>query len=337
MNRTLLGSKILWRPITLVIVMFCTPLSYANTNEIEKTSKTEASLIHFLIPGSKGGGWDTTARETGKALLSSKQVGRVYFENFVGAGGGRALMDLVNNPDKHTNTLMVQSTPLLLRNLTGVIDLGYRDIIPISILIAEYQVLVVPIDSPFNTVADLVKAIANSPVRNPVLGGSSLGSLDHVTLALIAQAGQLPISKLRYVPTNGGGDAMSQLKRGIGVALVTGLGEALEEYSTNKIKILGITSRHRLESLPETPTFNEQGFNVEFANWRGFFASKFTHPDKIHAYKRILSELSRSDHWQEIRQIHQWEPLLVQGEALNLFLEAQETKMRQALSNLGIE
>lgn len=323
--------------MTISLLFIYSHLSYANVDVPETTDRLKTRYIHFLIPGSEGGGWDTTAREAGKSLLAEKIVERVYFENFIGAGGGRALMDLVNQPSKHSNTLMVQSTPLILRNLTGVIEYGFRDTMPISILIAEYQALVVPIDSEFDSINDLIQAIAISPVRNPILGGSSLGSLDHVTLALIAQAGQLPINKLRYVPTDGGGDAMLQLKRGIGVALVSGVGEVIQAYRNNEIKILGITSTQRLTRYPDIPTFIEQGLEVEFANWRGFFATKTTPLNKVNRFKKLLLELNQTHRWQEICQRHEWQPLLIQGDALIHFLEKQEKVLERALKSLAIE
>ncbi len=300
-------------------------------------SVTHDEVVQFLIPGSEGGGWDTTARVTGNALLTTGIAKRVIFNNYVGAGGGRALMDFVKSPNKYPNTLMIQSTPLLLRNLTGVIDLGYRDVIPICTLIAEYQALVVPSDSKFNTVSDLIEALANSPARNPILGGSSMGSLDHITLALIANTAELSIPKLRYIPTDGGGDAMELLKREKGVALISGLGEVIGAYKRREVKILGITSSQRLNSFPEIKTFLEQGIDVEFSNWRGFFVNASTPADKIMHYKAMLEQLNQSKQWQEKRVSYQWQPLFLEGAQLTEFLIEQEELMKNALFTLGIE
>lgn len=330
-------SKNLLAIIAISLLLISSTLSHGKVEIQSEAKQTNIQYIHFLIPGSLGGGWDTTARETGKALLSTGLVERIYFENFVGAGGGRALMDLVNHPKKHSNTLMVQSTPLILRNLTGVVDYGYRDITPISILIAEYQALVVPIDSKLNSVDDLIQAITASPVRNPILGGSSLGSLDHITFALIAQAGHLPIAKLRYVPTDGGGDAMLQLNRGVGVALVSGIGEVMGAYRNKEIKVLGISSGHRLTNFPNVPTFKEQGFDVEFANWRGFFASSSISADKVRYFKNLLHELNQTKFWTETRDTQAWQELFLQGDEMRRFLHEQEKMMNQALTSLGIE
>ena len=72
--------------------------------------------LHFLIGGGAGGGGDGTARGTGEALTKAGMLGSASFENMSGGGGGKALAYLINN--KPENTILVQSTPLVLRSIT---------------------------------------------------------------------------------------------------------------------------------------------------------------------------------------------------------------------------
>lgn len=53
--------------------------------------------IHFIIPGGPGGGWDTTARGVGEALVKSKIDGNASFENLSGGGGGRAIASMIKS------------------------------------------------------------------------------------------------------------------------------------------------------------------------------------------------------------------------------------------------
>ena len=76
--------------------------------------------IHFLIPGGAGGGWDGTARGTGEALTNAGLVGSASYENMSGGGGGKAIGYLIENADSQHGTLMVNSTPIVIRSLTGV-------------------------------------------------------------------------------------------------------------------------------------------------------------------------------------------------------------------------
>ncbi len=71
--------------------------------------------IHFLIPGGAGGGWDGTARGTGEALMAAGLVGSASYENMSGGGGGKAIGYLIENAESNHGTLMVNSTPIVIR------------------------------------------------------------------------------------------------------------------------------------------------------------------------------------------------------------------------------
>ena len=75
----------------------------------------EVESIHFLIPGGAGGGWDGTARGTGEALTKSGLVGKATYENMSGGGGGKAIGYLIENAKSNEGTLMVNSTPIVIR------------------------------------------------------------------------------------------------------------------------------------------------------------------------------------------------------------------------------
>ncbi|WP_020408315.1 tripartite tricarboxylate transporter substrate-binding protein [Hahella ganghwensis] len=293
-------------------------------------------FIHFLIPSGEGGGWDTTAREVGKVLLSSRLIDQASYQNLVGAGGGRAIIDMVENAEQYQDTLMVQSTPLLLRKLTGTIKYGFRDIHPVSIMITEYQAIAVPSASNFHTASELLSSLREAPVTHPIIGGSSYGSLDHISIELIARSAGLPPGNIRYVSADGGGEAMHLLEQGYGTALIGGGGEMVQAYREGKVRILGITSPTRLPELPEIATFNEQGFDVELANWRGFFTSPTVPSEKLIQMKQLLKQLNQHHCWADIRKKHYWSENFLQGSKMVSFLEKQERQLKLALGQLRL-
>ena len=83
-------------------------------------SAVEIKKIHFLIPGGAGGGWDGTARGTGEALTKAGLIDSATFENMSGGGGGKAIGYLIENSKSNHGTLMVNSTPIVIRSLTKV-------------------------------------------------------------------------------------------------------------------------------------------------------------------------------------------------------------------------
>ena len=76
---------------------------------------SDVKEIHFLIPGGAGGGWDGTARGVGKALLDAKLIEQASFENMSGGGGGKALNHMISTAARQENTLLVNSTPIIIR------------------------------------------------------------------------------------------------------------------------------------------------------------------------------------------------------------------------------
>ena len=95
---------------SLISVLFSAALLLSTTNSFA------IDKLHFLIGGGAGGGWDGTARGTGEALTKAGFLKSASFENMSGGGGGKALAYLINNAPE--NTVLVQSTPLVLRSIT---------------------------------------------------------------------------------------------------------------------------------------------------------------------------------------------------------------------------
>ena len=96
----------------LFSVLFSAILLFSATT----TSSMAIDKFHFVIGGGAGGGWDGTARGTGEALTKAGMLNSASFENMSGGGGGKALAYMINT--KPANTVLVQSTPLVLRSIT---------------------------------------------------------------------------------------------------------------------------------------------------------------------------------------------------------------------------
>ncbi|MEO0676713.1 MAG: tripartite tricarboxylate transporter substrate binding protein, partial [Pseudomonadota bacterium] len=114
--------------------------------------------VHFLIPGGAGGGWDGTARGTGEALTEAGLVGSASYENMSGGGGGVAIAHLIENAESLQNTMMVNSTPIVIRSLTGVFPQSFRDLTLVAGTIGDYAAIVVNNDSEIGSMGDLLSA-----------------------------------------------------------------------------------------------------------------------------------------------------------------------------------
>ena len=226
--------------------------------------------IHFLIPGGAGGGWDGTARGTGEALTNAGLVGTASYENMSGGGGGKAIGYLIENAESNHGTLMVNSTPIVIRSLTGVFPHNFRDLTLVAGTIGDYAAIVAPTDSSLNSMADLLAAYDADPNGTAIGGGSVPGGMDHLVAAMVMEAAGKDALGVKYIPYDAGGKAMAALLSGEIKALSTGFSEAVALAQAGEVKILGVTSDERVDAYADAPTMKEQGIDTTFVNWRGF-------------------------------------------------------------------
>jgi putative tricarboxylic transport membrane protein len=291
--------------------------------------------IHFLIPGGAGGGWDGTARGTGEALTKSGLVGTASYENMSGGGGGKAIGYLIENASSQYGTLMVNSTPIVIRSLTGVFPHNFRDLTLVSGTIGDYAALVVAKDSPFNSMADLLAAFDANAADTAIGGGSVPGGMDHLVAAMVMEAAGKDALAVKYIPYDAGGKAMAALLSGEIKALSTGFSEAVALAEAGEVKILGVTSDERVDAYADAPTMKEQGIDTTFVNWRGFFAAPGLPEDKLKAYQEVLTKMYDTPEWEAVRARNGWVNIHNSGDDFRVFLEKQEKTIGDLMKKLG--
>ncbi len=296
---------------------------------------TSIESIHFLIPGGAGGGWDGTARGTGEALTKSGLLKSASYQNLSGGGGGKAIAHLIETADQSHGTLMVNSTPIVVRSLTKVFPQSFRDLTPIAGIIADYGAFVVTNDSPIKSWKDVIDGFKENPKKMKFAGGSSKGSLDHLVPAAAIKAEGLDPKALRYVPYDAGGKAMAGLLAGETQLLSTGLGEALEMSKAEQVRILAVTAPERLKDAPDVPTLVEMGNSTVFANWRGLFGAPGLPADMAKAYADLLGKMYDTPEWETVRSRNGWVNVYKPGDDFYSFLEDQEKQVGNLMRELG--
>jgi putative tricarboxylic transport membrane protein len=291
--------------------------------------------IHFLIPGGAGGGWDGTARGTGEALTGAGLVGSASYENMSGGGGGKAIGYLIENADSNHGTLMVNSTPIVIRSLTGVFPHNFRDLTLVSGTIGDYAAIVVGKDSPVNSMADLLAAYDADPSATAIGGGSVPGGMDHLVAAMVMEAAGKDALGVKYIPYDAGGKAMAALLSGEIAALSTGFSEAVDLANAGEVKIIGVTSDERVDAAPDAMTMKEQGIDTSFVNWRGFFAAPGLPDDKLAMYQDAIAKMYETPEWEDVRARNGWVNIHNSGDDFQAFLEAQETVIGDLMKKLG--
>ena len=292
--------------------------------------------LHFLIPGGAGGGWDTTARGVGDALMRSGIVDRASYENMSGGDGSKAIAHLIESAARQTDTLMISSTPIVLKSLKDIFPQSYKDLTPIAAVIADYGAFVVTTDSKYTSWQQMIDDFKLDPRNVLVAGGSVVGGMDHVVAAMAFQKSGVDARTIRYIPYNAGAKAMVGLLSTETQLLSTGLSEALALAEQGEVRILAMTAATRMDHAPDVLTLSEQGVDMVFTNWRGFFGAPGLPESKVREFQEMLLRMYATEEWEDIRRKRGWTNLYISGDDFVDFLQAQEVEMGYLLDELGI-
>ncbi len=197
--------------------------------------------IKIMIPANPGGGWDQTGRNLAAAMQSAKLVSSVQFENKGGAGGTIGLAQFVNSAKGDPNALIIGGMVMVGGIYLNDSPVNLSMVTPIARLTGEYEVIVVPSNSPHKSMADLVKALKANP-GSVSWGGGSAGGTDHILVGLIAKAVGVDPAKINYVAFKGGGEAIAAIVGGHVTAGVSGVGEFAEQIKGGRMRALAVSA-----------------------------------------------------------------------------------------------
>jgi putative tricarboxylic transport membrane protein len=244
--------------------------------------------IKMMIPANPGGGWDTTGRELGKALLASGAVKNVQYDNKGGAAGAIGLAQFVSASKGDPNALMMGGMVMVGGTIQNKSAVTMDQVTPIARLTSEYEVIVVPASSPIKDMKDLMAKLKANP-GSISWGGGSAGGTDHILAGLLAKEVGVEAGKVNYVPFKGGGEAVAAIIGGHVSAGISGLSEFSQHIQSGKMRALAVSSAKAIDKIP---SLKEQGFNVELANWRGIFGapgiSKAQRDDLVKAVEKAV-------------------------------------------------
>ena len=293
-----------------------------------------AANVKMMIPANPGGGWDTTGRALGKALQESGAASTVTYENKGGAAGALGLAQFINGSKNDPNALMVMGAVMLGGIITGKPPVNLSQATPIARMTSEYNVFVLPANSPFKTMKDVIEQLKKDP-GSVKWGGGSRGSTEHIAAAMIAREVGVDPSKINYVAFRGGGEAIAAILGGNVTVGGSGYSEFSEYIASGKMTPLAVTSPTRLKGIG-VPTLKEQGINVVIGNWRGVYgAPGITAPQRKELTDMVLKAL-KSKAWTEALEKNRWTPAVLTGADFEKFVDDDFASLRATMVKSGM-
>ena len=293
--------------------------------------------VEIIAPAGAGGGWDTLSRMTARALAEEKLVTQpITVTNMPGGSGAVAIANVIARRKGDPYTLIAFSPALTLTIVNRNTPYAYKDVIPLTSLSTDYGILAVRKDSTINNLRTLVQVLKANPDAGVVAGGSAPGSMDHIIFAKSVRAGGVDPLKVRYIPYQGGGEAIAALLGGSASVISTGASEVIGQLEAGQIRVLAIFSEQRLGgAFRNVPTAIEQGYNVTFPIWRGFYGPPGMPESAVKFWEETLVKMSKSSAWAKVLRDTQWFPFVVTGDRFRKFIEDDTKNFEILLKELG--
>ncbi|HEX9072400.1 MAG TPA: tripartite tricarboxylate transporter substrate binding protein [Pseudolabrys sp.] len=291
--------------------------------------------ITVVSPFPPGGVSDTITRPLDAALEAVfKQP--VVLENKSGAAGAvGAQFVAAAKPDGYTLLTHIVS----ISGFAAVDKLFGRqpkftnaDFIPLARIVADPIVMIVNNDLPYKTLKDLIADAKANPDKL-IYSSSGLYGASHIPTVLFAKsAGDL---QMRHLPANGGGPAVTAVLGGNVNFFMSPTSIALPHIRAGKVRPLAVSSAKRIKTLPDVPTFKEQGYDLEYYFWVGIFAPKGTPAPIINTLRDGLNKAAHSKQFLDTLDNLGQELAYMDQPEFTTFWAADAKRQEDAINTIG--
>ncbi|MCK6080364.1 tripartite tricarboxylate transporter substrate binding protein [Microbacterium sp. EYE_5] len=285
----------------------------------------------IIAPAAAGGGWDGVARELQQAQKANGLVNNVQVVNMPGAGGTIALGN-VSVLEGQPNNMLVGGTGLLAATIQFDSAATLDDVTPLAVVVEEYDVIVVPADSPYDSLDDLVAAWKEDPKSIPWTGG---GSFDQLVVTDLALAAGIDPIDTTYISSDGGGEAIQALLNGTAQAAAGGYPDNIDQIEAGRLRALALVASQPIDGI-DIPTAKDQGFDVSLTNWRSLSAPTGLDEDDREALTDLVLDSVATPQWADAMDRYHWTERIITGDDLDAFLQDEESRIRALYEEMGL-
>lgn len=280
--------------------------------------------LTLIAPAAAGGGWDSFQRELQQAMRVNGLVNNVQVVNIPGAGGtiGLGQLSTLEEP----NNLMVGGTGHIATHAARGAGPQLSDVTPIARAVEEYNLVVVPADSPYQSMDELIEAWRADPPHVAWTGG---GSFDQLVMADLAGQAGIDVEETTYINSDGGGEAIQALLNGTAQATAGGFADMYPQVQGGRLRALGVVAPERLTGVEDIPTLREQGYDVTLTNWRGVFAPPGISTEDRADLEALVTEALQTPEWADAVERNYWNLVPLTGPELETFIDDEVQRIQR--------
>lgn len=290
--------------------------------------------IHLIVPSEAGGGTDFTARTIGLKL--TELLGQsLVVDNRPGAAGNIGVEQGARAaPDGYTLVMPITSLPMSPWLYPKLPYDPVKDLSPIVLACAAPLIMVVNPQLPVNNVQEFI-ALAKKQPGQLNYANSGNGTTAHLAGELFKKMADIKMESVNY---KGGGSSVIDTIAGRVQIYFSTIPAALPHLKSGKLRALAVTSKHRVEMVPDVPTVDESGLpGFEVVGWFGIFAPTGTPSNVIVKLNENINAVLKMP---DIRDRLARQGLIPGGgtpEALRDLLAADLSKWGKFIKEIGIK
>lgn len=226
--------------------------------------------FEFIVPMGAGGGSDVFCRTLVKTVDDNKLCpSTITIVNKPGGSGSIGWSYVAKDHKGNPYELSTVSSSFYTGPLSGQSPVSYKDFTHIIAVAEDPTLLVVPANSPYQTMEQLLEAAKAKP-DSISAGGSSGLSMDAVVFYALSESAGV---QMKYVPFAGGGETMTAVLGGHVTFGFLGPSEAAAQIEAGKMRALAVSTEERAGGLlADVPTLKEIGHDVVLSQLRGVVA-----------------------------------------------------------------
>lgn len=233
-------------------------------------------------------------------------------------------------------TITMATFELSTMHWLGISKLTYQNFTPLLQLNADAAAIILPKDSPFKTLDDLLTYIRANPGKLKMSGTAKGAAWDLARSGFLMAAG-LPVDSVIWVPAKGAAPAIVELLGGHIDVVCCSVPEALTQIESGELKALTVMSPERLPEFPDVPTCKELGVQWEAVGWRGLALPKEMPVEIAAKLESVCMEIAQSDAFKTFMKKNGFAPLVRGSAEFGEFLKAQDEQWHKVIvgANIG--
>lgn len=285
-----------------------------------------------IAPAQPGGGFDITCKLAQAALTEAEILPSPLRVSYMPGGiGAVAFSTIVGQRPDEPGTIVAFSAGSLLNLAQGKFGAHDADDVRwVASVGADYGAVVVPADSEWTSLQQMMDAI-KADAGSVILGaGGTIGSQDWMKAALTARAAGIDHKTMRFVAFEGGGDCATALQGGHVQACMNDVGDSQAAIDGGApLKLLAIFAPERLPGkLAEVATAKEQGFDIQWPIVRGFYVGPGVSDEDYNWWVDAFQKAMDAPSYAALLESRNLLPLPMTGEELDGFVKTSIDEYR---------